>query len=57
MPVVKQTIKSEIDALINQLTSGDPVNDNPEASKEAFADGLADIIVNAITSANATIPA
>lgn len=56
MPIVNTTIKGEIDSLVSKLTGGDPVNDDPEKTKSDFAQGLADIIENAIKSATITIP-
>lgn len=50
MPIVKQTIKTEIDALINNTKQL-----NQAESQEAFAEGLASIIENALKSATVTV--
>ena len=48
MAVVKATIKAELLALYNAAKSG-------EMSESEFADGMADIIRNAILSATVTV--
>lgn len=53
MAIIEATISTEIQALTQQLNGG--VSSNPDSEK-AFADGLASIIKNAITSATVTIP-
>lgn len=50
MAIVNETIKAEINALIEQTKS----QEQPEA-QQAFAQGLADIIENAIKSATVTV--
>ena len=56
MPLVKATIKAEIKALTAQLNAGDPTNKTAEEVEDEYADGLADIIINAISSLTLTIP-
>jgi len=56
MTLVKATIKTEITALIAELNTGDPTAKTALETNDAFADGLADIVINAIKAATVTIP-
>lgn len=51
MAVVQDTIKSEIDALMQDLLNVEPKN-----IPTKFSEGLAEIIRNAILSATITVP-
>lgn len=56
MPLNPIQIRNEVRQLVNQLNAGDPVNDSPEQTIDTFTQGLTNIIVNAIQSADVTIP-
>lgn len=56
MPLNPTQIRSQVRELVNQLNSGDPVNDDPEEVINRYTQGLTDIIVSAIRSADVTIP-
>lgn len=56
MPLNPVQIRTQVRQLVTQLNSGDPVNDDPEQTIDTFTQGLTDIIVSAIQSADVTIP-
>ena len=56
MPLNPVQIRSQVSRLVNDLNAGDPVNDDPQQTIDTFTQGLTDIIVAAIQSADVTIP-
>ena len=57
MAIVEAVISADILGLINDLNTGDPTQKTAAETNQAFADGLATIIKDAITSGKATVPA
>lgn len=57
MPLNPIQIRNQVNQLVQQLNSGDPVNDDPQQTIDTFTQGITDIIVSAIQSADVTIPA
>ena len=56
MPIVESVIQSQISALVDQLQTGNPTEKSPSVTRDEFVQGLTNIIVNAIRSADVTIP-
>jgi len=52
MAVIKQTIKTQIRAIIEEMNSGDVTKKDPEVLLDQFCDKLADVIRDAILSAD-----
>ena len=55
MAVIKQTIKTQIRAVIEEMNSGDVTKKDPEVLLDQFCDKLADVIRDAILSADVQI--
>jgi hypothetical protein len=56
MPLVKTVIKAEIQAASARLNAGDQTKKTQAENEAAFADAMADVIINAIKSLTLTIP-
>lgn len=56
MALVKETIKAEILAMTSALNAGDTTEKTQAENEDDFADGLADVVINAIKSLTLTIP-
>lgn len=56
MALLKDTIKLEIQAISTSLNAGDPTEQTAVENEDAWADALADVIINAIKSASISVP-
>lgn len=56
MPIVEAVISADILSLVNNLNTGDPTGKTAEETNQAFSDGLATIIKDALLSMTVEMP-